>query len=545
MFRIHIFFFSVLSLYGAAKRPNILFAFADDWGQQAGIYAAVLGKGGINDLAKTPNFDKLAKGGVLFKNAFVNAPSCTPCRSSLLSGRNFWETGRGAILIGAEWDEQIPTWPLLLQKSGYHLGYTYKVWSPGNPRDAGIGGHANKYGGGRFNGFSQYVSGRSGKVASAQKIDKEHAIKITKQELYSEARDNFSSFLEKRKDGQPFAYWFGPTNVHRKWIKGSGKELWGIDPDQLKGKMPAFLPDVHAVRQDLADYLGEIAAFDAGLGILIEELKKRGEYENTLIVVSGDHGPPGFPYGKCNLYDFGTKVCLAISGPGVKGGRVVDDFTCLPDLAPTFLEAGKVEVPNGMSAKSLWSVLKSKEEGLVDKSRNATITGRERHVHTARPGYLPYPQRSIRTKDYQFIINFKPERWPLGDPYRLNGDNEPSYSLLENKTFVTLADEDAGPTKAWIVTNRKDPAVRALFDSVYGKRPREELYDMNQDPDQMNNLAANPKYAETVKKLRKRLINYLRETNDPRLIEDGKFFETPPMAGLSNGQRTIEQAIAD
>ena len=545
MLRILVFFFSALCLYAAAKRPNILFAFADDWGQQAGIYAEVLGKGGINDLAKTPNFDQLAKSGVLFKNAFVNAPSCTPCRSSLLSGRNFWETGRGAILIGAEWDEQIPTWPLLLQKSGYHLGYTYKVWSPGNPRDAGIGGHANKYGGGRFNGFSQYVSGRSGKVASAQKIDKEHAIKITKQELYSEARDNFSSFLDKRKDGKPFAYWFGPTNVHRKWIKGSGKELWGIDPDQLKDKMPAFLPDVHAVRQDLADYLGEIAAFDAALGILVDELKKRGEYENTLIVVSGDHGPPGFPHGKCNLYDFGTKVCLAISGPGVKGGRVVDDFTCLPDLAPTFLEAGKVEVPNGMSAKSLWSVLKSKEEGLVDTSRNAVITGRERHVHTARPGYLPYPQRSIRTKDYQFIINFKPERWPLGDPYRLNGDNEPSYRLLENKTFVTLADEDAGPTKAWIVSNRKDPAVRAIFDSVYGKRPREELYDLNKDPDQMNNLAANPKYAGTVKKLRKRLINYLRETNDPRLIEDGKFFETPPMAGLPKGQRTIEQAIAD
>ena len=457
-----------------------------------------MGKGGINDLAKTPNFDNLARAGVLFKNAFVNAPSCTPCRSSLLSGRNFWETGRGAILIGAEWDEQIPTWPLLLQKSGYHLGYTYKVWSPGNPRDAGIGGHANKYGGGRFNGFSQYVFGRSGKVASVQKIDKEHAIKITKQELYNEARDNFSSFLDKRKVGKPFAYWFGPTNVHRKWIKGSGKELWGIDPDQLKDKMPAFLPDVHAVRQDLADYLGEIAPFHAGLGILIDELKKRGEYENTLIVVSGDHGPPGFPHGKCNLYDFGTKVCLAISGPGVKGGRVLDDFTCLPDLAPTFLDAGKVEVPNGMSAKSLWSVLKSKEDGLVDKSRNAVITGRERHVHTARSGYLPYPQRSIRTKDYQLIINFKPEQWPLGDPYRLNGDNEPSYSLLENKTFVTLADEDAGPTKVWIVTNRKDPAVRAIFDSVYGKRPRGELYDINQDPDQMSNLTANLKYAEIV-----------------------------------------------
>ena len=215
--------------------------------------------------------------------------------------------------------------------------------------------------------------------------------------------------------------------------------------------MPAFLPDVHEVRQDLADYLGEIAAFDAGLGELIDELKRRGEYDNTLIVVSGDHGPPGFPHGKCNLYDFGTRVSLAIAGPGVAGGRVVNDFTCLPDLAPTFLDAGKVNAPAGMSAKSLWPVLKSKKDGLVDESRDAVVVGRERHVHSARPGYLPYPQRAIRTKDHQFIINFKPDRWPLGDPYRLDGNNEPSFELLENKTYVTLADEDAGPTKACLL----------------------------------------------------------------------------------------------
>ena len=85
--------------------------------------------------------------------------------------KKFWETGRGAILIGAEWDEKIPTWPLLLKKSGYHLGYTYKVWSPGNPRDAGIGGSANAYrsAGGKFNGFSEYVSGRSGRIAIVRK----------------------------------------------------------------------------------------------------------------------------------------------------------------------------------------------------------------------------------------------------------------------------------------------------------------------------------------------------------------------------------------
>jgi len=534
------FFFALnfILCSGESKRPNLLFAFADDWGRQASIYAKVEGTGGINDLAKTPNFDKLAGEGVLFTNAYVNAPSCTPCRSAILSGRNFWETGRGAILQGAIWDEKIPTWPLLLKDSGYHIGYTYKVWSPGTPRDAGIGGRANAFAraGRKFNGFSQYVISRARKIATVEKIAKAKAIEKTKKELDREVANNFRGFLDKRNNDQPFAYWFGPTNVHRKWIKGSGKELWEIDPDKLKGKMPAFLPDVHEVREDLADYLGEIAAFDAGLGILIEELKKAGEYDNTIIVVSGDHGPPGFPHGKCNLYDFGTRVCLAIAGPSVTGGRVVHDFVGLPDLAPTFLQAGKVDVPKGMSFRSLWKVLKSKKEGWVDSSRDAVYTGRERHVYTARPGYLPYPQRAIRTKDFQFVINFRPDRWPLGDPYLLDTPKEPAFGLLEQQTFVTLADEDAGPTKAWIVTNRKDPKVKPFFDNAYGKRPREELYDMIKDPDQMKNLASDPAYAETVNQLRTRLMNYLRETNDPRLVDDGKFFETPPMAGPIPGR---------
>ena len=517
----YLFFLTSASCYGK-DRPNILFAFADDWGRQASIYAKIEGAGGINDLAKTPHFDKLAKSGVLFTNASVNAPSCTPCRSSILSGRNFWETGRGAILQGAVWDENIPTWPLLLKDSGYHIGYTYKVWSPGSPVNAGIGGSANAFvkSGTKFNSFSQYVSSRASKGTT---------VKDAKEEMYREARGNFKSFLEGRKKDQPFAYWFGPTNVHRKWIKGSGKKLWGIDPDELKGKMPAFLPDVHEIREDLADYLGEIAAFDAGLGILIENLKKAGEYENTIIVVSGDHGPPGFPHGKCNLYDFGTRVCLVIAGPGVRGGRVVDDFVSLPDLAPTFLEAGKVQVPEAMSAPSLWKVLKSKKDGQVDPSRDAVITGRERHVFSSRPGYLPYPQRAIRTKDFQFIINFRPDRWPLGDPYLLDTPQDPSYALLENQTSVTLADEDAGPTKAWIVSNRKNPKIKPFFDHAYGKRPREELYDLKKDPDQMKNLAQDADYSGMVRKLRSRLIKYLRDNKDPRLIDNGKFFETSPM----------------
>ncbi|MBM3831368.1 MAG: sulfatase, partial [Verrucomicrobia bacterium] len=98
-----------------SPRLNILFVFADDWGRYASAYAKVDGRPTINDAIKTPNVDRVAREGVLFRSAFVNAPSCTPCRSSLLSGRYFFQTGRGAILQGAVWDEKIPTFPLMLR----------------------------------------------------------------------------------------------------------------------------------------------------------------------------------------------------------------------------------------------------------------------------------------------------------------------------------------------------------------------------------------------------------------------------------------------
>jgi len=225
------------SVADAAERPNILFAFADDWGRHASAYAKIDGPGTENDAIQTPNFDAIAKTGVLFRNAFVNAPSCTPCRSSLLSGQHFWRTGRGAILQGAIWDQDIPAWPLLLRDSGYHIGFTFKVWSPGAPREAPYSGSANAYrqAGGKFNGFSQ---------TATKLVQKGKSVQDAKQILMHEVSGNFRAFLDKKKDGEPFAFWFGPTNVHRKWVKGSGKALWNIDPDDLAGKMPPFLPDI-------------------------------------------------------------------------------------------------------------------------------------------------------------------------------------------------------------------------------------------------------------------------------------------------------------
>ena len=512
------------SLAKDLPRPNILFAFADDWGRHASAYAKTDGAGTENDVVKTPHFDAISRRGVLFNNAFVNAPSCTPCRSSILSGQHFWRTGRAAILQGAHWDTSIPTWPLLLKAGGYHIGYTWKVWSPGTPRDAPYGGAVNAFSkaGSSFNGFSQTVTNL---------VKKGKSVMDAKQVLMDQVRGNFRDMLAGRKKGQPFAYWFGPTNVHRKWIKGSGKSLWSINPDKLQGKMPPFLPDVPAVREDFADYLGEAMAFDMALGVLVEELRKAGEYENTIIAVSGDHGPAGFPHGKCNLYDFGSRVALTVAGPGVRGARVVDDLVSLPDLAATFLEAGGVKVPDVMTSRSIWPTLSSSTVGLADPTRTQVFIGRERHVAIARAGQLPYPQRAIRTRDHLFIINFKPGRYPLGDHYNLGTDKEPDAGRLTANTFVTIADEDAGPTKAWIVTNRHKSSVAPFFNRAYGKRPREELYELKSDPHQMKNLAGIADYSETVAGLRARLMDELNRTKDPRLIEGGRFFETPPLAG--------------
>jgi uncharacterized sulfatase len=510
------------ALAAEAARPNILFAFADDWGRYASAYARVR-PGGPSDIVHTPVFDRIANEGVLFTNAFVNAPSCTPCRSSLLSGQYFWRTGQGAILQGAVWDESIPTYPLLLEKNGYHIGHTYKVWSPGTPVNAPYGAERTAYNkrGNKMNSFSQTVS-------------KADDIEAAKRAIYDEVLGNFSDFLADREAGQPFAYWFGPTNTHRKWIKGSGKALWGLDPDDLKGKMPPFLPDVHEVREDFADYLGEAMAVDAALGVLVAELDRIGELENTVIVVSGDHGIPGFPRGKCNLYDFGVGVSLAVRwGAKVPAGRVVEDFVVLPDLAPTFLEAAGLTPPDVMTGRSLMPVLLSDKSGLVDPTRDHVVVGRERHVAAARTDSLPYPQRAIHTEDFLYIRNFKPERWPMGTAagYGKPRGPFPSAEDLENDTFGAFGDMDASPTKAYILTHLDEPGMGAYFDYAFGRRPEVELYDLRKDPHAIKNLADDPEYAKTAAELNTRLMRVLESTGDPRVSGDGTTFDNPPYAG--------------
>ncbi len=516
-------FFLSMALH-AVERPNILFLFADDIGRFGSLYRTIDGRGTFNDVIATPNLDRVARDGVAFRNAFVNAPSCTPCRSSLLSGQPFWRTGRGAILRGAVWDESIPVYPLILRDAGYHIGKMFKVWSPGTPADAPYGRqqYAFEKAGRRFNQFS--------KTATAA-VAKGMAIDAAKAELYAEVRSNFDAFLAARPAGAPFCFWFGPTNTHRFWQKGSGKALWGIDPDSLKGLMPAFLPDVPAVREDFADYLGEIQAFDAAVGVLLERLAASGELDKTMIVISGDHGMPGVTHGKCTCYDFGTRVSLVVRGPGIPAGRVVDDMTSLIDLAPTFLDLAGATIPSTMTGRSLLPMLRSDKSGQVDPTRTYVTFGRERHVDSARADWSPYPIRGIRTAEYLYLMNFHPERWPMGDPYLLEGPNQLDPESLAEDYFKTLSDMDGGPTKIFLVAQRRAPDLARFFELAFAKHPAEELYASGSDPHQLINLADDPRYTEVKAELRSRLMSDLTRTGDPRVRDGGTYYETPPLAG--------------
>lgn len=506
----------------AAPRWNILFVLADDWGRYAGCYRGLDGRPSLNDVVQTPAVDRLAREGVLFRNAFVDSPSCTPCRSALFSGRRFFNCGRGAILEGAVWDGTIPVFPLQLERAGYRIGKTFKVWGPGTPADAPFGGqrHAFEKAGRWPNHFSatatKLVAGGSTPAAARAAI-------------LAQAGANFDAFLAAGPAAGPWLYCFGPGTTHRAWVKGSGRSLWGIDPDCLRGRLPKFLPDVPVVREDVADYLGEVQALDASIGMLVERLEAAGQLERTLIVVTGDHGMPGVPAGKCDLHDHGVAVALVARVPGGTPGRIVDDFVMLPDLAPTFLEVGGVPPPEGIAGRSLLPLLRSAAGGQVDPERTAVITGRERHVASAREGNLPYPMRGLRTRDHLYIRNFAPDRWPRGSPVgpAAAGGSETDPHALETDTFVAYADMDASPTKAWLVGHRDDPEWRWLHDFAFGRRPAEELYDLRTDPDQVHNVAADPAYAAVKDSLAARLLEELRQAGDPR-IGGAVPFDEPP-----------------
>ncbi len=452
-------------------RPNILFAMADDWGwPHAGAYG--------DPVVKTPTFDRLARDGALFENVFVSAPSCTPSRGAILTGQWHWRL-KGAANLWSVFPDEFTTYPELLAKAGYETAVTGKGWGPG-------------------------------KVATPGR------------QIVGKRFRNFQAFMDQRDRDKPFCFWLGTSDPHRPYKAGSGKAS-GMDLDKIKPF--GCFPDVPEVRSDIADYYWEVQRWDALVGKAVETLKKTGQLNNTIILMTGDHNMP-FPRCKGNLYDCGSRVPLAICWPAqMPGHRVIDDFVSFTDFAPTFLAAAGLPIPSDVTGRSLLSILKSDRSGQIDPRRVFTLIGKERHCPGQEaPSMGGYPCRALRTKDFLYVRNFDPQRWPAGTPNWKKATYPGSW----------LGDCDNGPTKTYMVENRhKDAQHEKLYDLAFGRRPAEELYDMRNDPDQLDNVIDQKAYADIRKKLATQLLQQLQETGDPRVVGGGEQFDKYPYLGGS------------
>ena len=449
------------------QKPNILFILADNWRWPT---AGVLG----DPMARTPAFDRVAREGVLFTHTFNAAPSCSPTRASLLTGRYPHELAERANLWSA-FPKDTPVVTQLLREAGYDIGYSGKAWGPGK---AELSGWKENPVGPKFAGFSD--------------------------------------FHEQRKAGKPFFFWLGNTDTATRghkldFVADAAKA--GLDPAALV--VPPELPDCPEVRKDLMNYYGGVLKLDEEAAQAIALLEKSGELDNTVVVYTSDNGWQ-MPRGLANCYDSGSRVPLAIRwGKNLAAGRQVQEFVNGADLGPTFLEFAGLTPPPVMTMHSIKNLLLGEPDAV---RRDAAFIERERHANV-RTNNLSYPVRAVRTRDFLYLRNLRPDRWPAGDP---------DVFFIHGRPF---GDVDTSRTKDFLLAHQNDPAYAIYNALILGKRPAEELYDLRSDPNQITNVASLPAYADALKQLRTRVDEWMKQTHDPRVDPAYDGFDTFPYYG--------------
>jgi len=463
----------LVSAAGAAEpapsAPNILFIIADDASAHFGAYGCTW--------AKTPNIDRLAARGVTFDAVYTPTAKCSPSRAAILTGRNPWQL-EAAANHQSFFPPQYKAFTEVLAEAGLGVAAQGKFWGPGIAKTAD----------------------------GAQRTWGLMPLGLKK----GDGPDvGFKKLLAERPKGKPFFFWYGSTNPHRAYKPDSGLEA-GKKPSDIE-RVPSIWPDNDTVRRDMLDYAIEIERYDAEVGALLKVLEESGEAENTLVIVTSDHGMP-FPRVKGHNYDASNRVPLIAVWPkGIaKPGRRAAEFVSLIDVAPTVLalqglagEAAGMQKLTGASLTDLFA-------GEAKRERSMVILGRERNDVLARLGTehgLGYPVRGIRVGNLLYLHSFEPDRWPCGNPE------------------LGLTDTDASPTKKWIEElGDKD----RFWQLSFGKRPKEELFDVVADPDCVTNLIAEAGYRPRADALREKLFAELRAQEDPRMAGRGGMFDEYP-----------------
>ena len=464
----------------AKRAPNILFAIADD---ASFPHMSAYGCSWV----KTPAFDKVASQGILFNNAYTPNAKCAPSRACILTGRNSWQLEEAANHVPF-FPAKFKSYAEALSENGYHVGYTAKGWAPGVANDA--------------DGNPRHLTGK--------KYDEHKTTPPAEFISNNDYAANFESFLEDKAADEPFCFWYGSTEPHRAYEFRAGIEKGGKNPADID-KVFSFWPDNDTVRADMLDYAFEIEYFDSHLQKMLDLLEKKGELDNTIVIVTADNGMP-FPRIKGQEYELSNHLPLAIMWKkGIKNpGRVVDDFVNFIDFAPTYFEVAGLDPEQlGMQkiqGTSLTDIFNSEKTGLVTDYRNHVLIGKERH-DIGRPHDWGYPIRGIVKDGFLLINNYENDRWPAGNP-------ETGYLNC-----------DGSPTKTVLLQRRRNPATYDYWYWSFGKRPAQELYLIGEDPECMNNLANDPLFEKIKFDLLTQMETELRAQGDPRMSGQGNIFD--------------------
>lgn len=423
-----------------------------------------------NSVIKTPNIDKLAKNGVMFTNNFSNSSSCSPNRSVILTGLQNHTNGMYGLTNEHPFNfstfNDVTSLPTILQNAGYSTAIVGKIHI--RPKSV-------------YNFDEELATGQS----------HNHFQMV-------EASKNFI-----KKVSKPFFLFYCTTDPH---VGGGKVEDSPYKPDRFANLdegypgitpikyspdevlVPDYLPDIPETRAELAQYYQAVSRLDQGLGMLIKMLKEEGVYDNTVIIFASDNGH-AMPMCKVTLYDPGVHLPLIVSSPNQKNkGLLNKAMVSFVDLAPTILDfAGVKFKPEDFHGRSFKQILETENPIGWDE-----VYGSETfHLIT-----WYYPRRMVRNKHYKLIRNIA---WQLEDP---------------------AAREYHSTWQGVIKSGMKVYGKRKIEDCIH--HPEFELYDLKQDPYEINNLANSPEYEFVFKDLLHKLDSFQQVTNDPWIVENMK-----------------------
>ncbi|MGB5821104.1 MAG: sulfatase [Saonia sp.] len=446
------------------KKPlNVVLILTDD----QGAHLSALGTRGIS----TPNVDQLAKEGMLFINSFAVVPSCAPSRSSIMTGmyphsNGHWrntitpklsdgdeEFGRASSIVDKVGiHEYIQTLPELLQQHGYFTAITQKF-------------HMSPPWKFPFNARNSTQND----PAAFKKV--------------------ISGFIADAGDA-PFFFQANVSPPHRNFDHHMNKfPQFLADTDTIE--VPAYLPDTPAMREDLSRYYGSVQLADACAGAIISALWEKGELANTLIIYAGDQGEP-YHRAKASPYYAGLHVPFIASGPGIQKGKISEALISHIDIMPTILDYLKIPIPETVQGSSLKTVFSGEQDKVA--ARNYVFGEHNSHGPIRAEHY---PSRVVFDGSYYYIQNLMPKK-----TYELPAD------LMVEKAWGNRS------YQATLDAKNTHPIPYRLLKQLESGRPFEELYDMENDPGQLINLAGKKAYSEKQKELKKVLMEWRVKTGD-------------------------------